>query len=108
MNSGALLNLVDFTRGFIFPISSLLQRPIEADGTFYMAGMYAAAAIPALIRMEDNRSLTFFRIRDENVDGADFHTSVTALALVTKDNRPAGSGDIRQSIDFLLGHENLL
>jgi hypothetical protein len=36
----------------------------------------AAAAVPAFIRVQDDRGLLFFRIRDKDIYLADFHAVV--------------------------------
>ena len=63
--------------GLVFPVSSLLERPVKGDGLAGAIGS-AAAAVPAFIRVQDDRRLLFFRIGDKDVYLADFHTVVAA------------------------------
>jgi hypothetical protein len=82
-----------------FPVSSLLQRPVEFDGLGARAIVDASAAIPAFLGMQDDRALAPLGIRDEDVDGAAVHTDVATVAdFMIKDDRPARRCDIWKSI----------
>lgn len=76
------LNAEDLTGFFAFPVASLLQRPVEFDGAGTRTIVDAGAAIPAFLRMQDNRALVLFGIGDENIHGAVFHTRVAPVAYL--------------------------
>ena len=67
----------DLPRGFIFPVCPLLDRPVKGD-CLVGAIVNAAAAVPALIGVQDDRGLSFFRVGDKNVYLADLHAMVAA------------------------------
>ena len=75
-----LLSPENFSGRLTSPVSSLLQRPVEGDGAGIGAIIDAAAAIPALIRVQDYGWLSFLRIRNINVDLADINAMVAAVA----------------------------
>ena len=63
-----------------FPISSLLERPVEFYGPGTRAVVDASAAIPAFLGMQDDRALTLFRIGDENIRRAAVDTNIASVA----------------------------
>jgi len=65
-----------FARGLVFPISALLHGPVEGDSPRKRAIINTTAAIPALVRVEDNRWLTFDWIRNIYVHLAYLHAIV--------------------------------
>jgi hypothetical protein len=69
----------DLPRSLVFPVAALLDWPVAGDGLIGAIGN-AAAAIPALIRVQDDRGLAFFRVGDEYVYLANIYTVVTAGA----------------------------
>jgi hypothetical protein len=92
-------------RSLIFPVSALLDRPVKGDGLAGAIGC-AAAAVPAFIRVQDNRGHLFFRIGDKNVDLANFHAVVAAGAGVKIENyRSTRTDHIRQRIRFFTSHD---
>ena len=77
----------DLPRGLVFPVSPLLDRPVEGDGLVGAVGR-TAAAIPAFIRVQDDRGHLFFRIGNKDINLADFHAVVAAGADIgIKDDR---------------------
>jgi hypothetical protein len=69
---------VYLARNLVFPRASLLQRPVEINGPGAGTIDDAATAIPAFIRMKDDRRITFHRIGYIYVYLTDFDTSVTS------------------------------
>ncbi len=86
---------MDFTGSLVLPIGTRLERPIERDGSRSRTIVDTAAAIPALIRVQDDRRLTFIPVGYVNVHLADFHTMVTPIAdLRVKNHRSIRGSDI--------------
>ena len=74
------------------PITSLLNRPVDFDRTTRWAFIHAAAAIPTLLRMQDDRSFASIGIRNEYIDGTHFYTIIAASTDDTIDDHgPIGS-----------------
>jgi hypothetical protein len=71
----------DLPGSLIFPISALLHWPVEGYSAF-RAIVDAAAAVPAFIRVQDDRWFAFFRVGDKGIDLAVFHTGVTAVTKI--------------------------
>jgi hypothetical protein len=67
---------------FIFPCASLLQRPIERNGSGMQAVNDAAATIPALIGVQDDWGAALIGAWDKHVHLANIHTRVTPLAKI--------------------------
>ena len=65
-----------FASNLVFPGASLLQGPVEINGSGTGAIDYTAAAIPALIWMEDDRRFTFLRIRYIHIYLTNFDTFI--------------------------------
>jgi hypothetical protein len=92
------LNPADFSGRLVLPVAAGLERKLKGHGAGAGAIVNAAAAVPAFIRMEDNRGFTLNGIRDVNINLADFNAMVAAVAdFLVKDHRGAGGGDIRNS-----------
>jgi len=70
----------------VFPISSLLQRPIECGGSGTRAVIDAGAAIPAFLGMQDDRAPALVGIRDEYIDGAVVYTRIAPVAYLGIEN----------------------
>ena len=84
----------DFPGFLVFPVSPLLQRPVKSDGIFG-AIVNADAAVPALVRMQDDRGLAFFRVGDQDVDLAVINAGVAAFAFFSIEKyRVPGADDI--------------
>ena len=96
---------MDLAGGLILPVRPGLQRPIERDGSRPRTIIDTAAAIPALIRVQDQGRLALPGIRNIDIDLADFHTMIAAIAAFgIESDRLVGRGHIGQSFDFILGH----
>jgi hypothetical protein len=67
----------DLPRGFVFPVSPLLDRPVKCDRLVGAIGS-AATAVPAFIRVQDDWRLFIFRVGNENIHLADFYAVVAA------------------------------
>jgi hypothetical protein len=67
----------DLPRSFVFPVSPLLDRPVKGNGLIG-AIVDAAAAVPAFIRVQDNRGFSFFRVGDKDINLADLHAGVAS------------------------------
>ncbi len=79
----------DLPRGLVFPVSPLLNRPVEGDG---LVGTIrnTAAAIPAFIRVQDYWGFVFFRVGDKNIYLTDFHAVVAAGTDIRIENDRIG------------------
>jgi hypothetical protein len=96
---------VDLASGFVFPVRSGLKRPVERDGSRPGTIVDTAAAVPALIRVQDHGRLALLGIRDIDIYLADFDTVIAAVAaLGIESDRLVGSGHIRHRNDLLLSH----
>jgi hypothetical protein len=61
-----------------------------------------ATAIPAFLRMKNDRGLTFLGIGDINIYLTGFDTLITTIAFLrVKNDRVIGSWNIRQGIHFM-------
>ncbi len=68
---------MDLSCSLVLPVSPLLHWPIKGYSTS-RAVIDTAAAVPAFIRVQDDRGLTFFRVGDKDIYLAVLHTGVTA------------------------------
>jgi hypothetical protein len=94
----------DLPRSLIFPVAALLDGPVTGDG-FVGAIGNAAAAVPALVRVQDDRGLAFFRIGDKYVYLANINTVVAASAESRIELYRIGRGnDIGVSKNFFMRH----
>jgi hypothetical protein len=85
----------DLTGFFALPISSLLQWPVELYSAGTWAIIDARAAIPAFLRVQDDRALPGVGIGDEHIHGAVFHTRIAPVAhLGIEDCRAAGRRNV--------------
>jgi hypothetical protein len=71
---------MDFSGGLIFPIPTMLKRPVKFDcpGTGTIIG--AATAIPTFFRVQDNRWFSFLRMGYIHIDLADLHAMIAPIA----------------------------
>jgi hypothetical protein len=96
---------MNLSGSFIFPVSSLLQRPVEYDGPRARAIINAAAAIPAFIGMQYDRRFAFLRMGNIHIYLADLHTMVTPVAdILIENNRIVRGGYIWNGGYFFLRH----
>ena len=72
--------------GFFFPWSSLLQGPIEGNGSRIPAVHDAATAVPAFIRMENDRRAPIFGIGNIDVHLAYIDADVAACAKISTES----------------------
>jgi hypothetical protein len=82
-----------------------LQWPVKGYGASW-AIIDTAAAVPAFIRMQNDRRLTFFRVWDKDIYLAVLHTGVTAstdFGIVYY--RVTGADNIGVSIYFFSRHD---
>jgi hypothetical protein len=99
----------NFTGSLLLPVASLLQWPVKGDSPGTRAIVYAAAAIPALFRMQDNRGLAFVRIGYINIYLAYFDAMVAAIAnFRIEDCRSIRCSYIGHSVYCFLSHDILL
>jgi hypothetical protein len=77
---------MDFSGSFVFPVASLLQRPIKYYGPRARTVIDTTTAIPAFIRMQYDRRFAFLRMRNINIYLAHFHTMVTPVADILIEN----------------------
>ena len=99
------LDLVDFSRGFILPVSPMLQRPLKGDSTGARAIINTATTIPAFIGVHDNWRLAFFGIRYIHIYLADFHTMVAPVTdFGIKNHRATRCSYIRKGDYFFFRH----
>jgi hypothetical protein len=97
--------LVDFTRRLVLPVRPRLERPVERNGPGTGTIIHTAAAVPALIRVQDHRGLAFLGIGDIDINLTDFDAMIAAVAtLRIESDRLIGSSDIRHGDYFILGH----
>jgi hypothetical protein len=73
------LYLVDFPGRFILPITPLLQRPVQSNGSGAGAVINTTAAIPAFIRVQYHGRLAFLRIGHIYIYLADFHAVIAPV-----------------------------
>lgn len=100
-----LLYSEDFACFLIPPVSPLLQRPVEPDRSRIRAVVNTAAAVPALVRMQDYRRLASLRIGNKNIYLAHFHAFIAALADIgVKNNGRIGRNNIGQGIFIFFIH----
>jgi hypothetical protein len=91
----------DFAGGFVLPVSPLLHRPVEGHRAGAGTIVDAAAAVPALIGVEDNGRFAFLRVRDINIYLADFYAVIAAVAdLGVENDGLTRRGDVGQSVYF--------
>ena len=97
------------TCSLVFPIGALLHGPVEGDSPRKRAIINTTAAIPALVRVEDNRWLTLDWIRNIYVHLAHLHAIVAAATnFGVKSYRLARCGHIGHSIYRFFRHGKLL
>jgi len=101
----AALYSENFTRFFIPPVAPLLQRPVKFYGSRMRAIVNTTAAVPALVRMQDNWRVPFFRMGNKYINLAYIDTVVATLACIrVKNNRRIGCNNILQGIFILDFH----
>jgi hypothetical protein len=93
---------------FILPVPAILKRPVERDGPGPWTIVDAAAAIPALLRVQDNRGFALFRMGNIYIYLADLDTMVAPVAdYRIEQHRVVRRDDIGHRDDFFLGHLSL-
>ncbi len=101
--------LADLAGLFVSPAWLQRQRPVELECARSRAVKCAAAAIPALVRVEDERRLTFRRVRDKHVDLAGLYAGVAPDAFFRIDpDRHARCLYIRHRINLVIHRSFLL
>jgi hypothetical protein len=99
---------VDFSGGFILPVTTMLQRPFKFNSTGAGAIVNTAAAIPAFVGVQDNWRLAFLGIGYVYVYLADLDTVVAPVAYIRIENHgAAGGGYIGKGGYFFLRHFSL-
>ena len=76
---------MDFSGLLVPPPGLQGQGPVELHGSGGGAVRGAAAAVPALLRMEDDGGLALHRVGDEHVDLTGLHAGVAADAFLRVD-----------------------
>jgi hypothetical protein len=73
---------MDFSGGLVFPVPTMLKRPVErySPGTWTIIG--TAAAIPAFFRVQDNRRFAFLRMGYIHIYLADFYAMVAPVTNI--------------------------
>ena len=98
----------DLASNFVFPRASLLQRPIERNGSWMLTVNNTAAAVPALIGVQNDWRAALVGIGNKHVHLAYIHTSVAPFAEIrVKNYRRVRSRDVRQSAYLYLSHRSL-
>jgi hypothetical protein len=93
---------------FVFPRASLLQRPIERNSSWMLAVDRTAAAVPALIGMQNDWRAALVGVGNKHVHLAYIHTRIASDAEFRVENyRRVGSRDVRQSANLYLSHRSL-
>ena len=93
---------------FVFPRASLLQRPMERNSSWMLAVNHTAAAVPALIGMQNDWRAAFLGIGNKHVHLAYIHTRIAPYAEIGIENyRRVRSRDVWQSTYFYLSHRSL-
>jgi hypothetical protein len=96
----------DLACGLVLPVGPLLERPVKRNGLVGAIGG-AAAAVPALIRVQDDWGLFFFRVGDKDVHLTDFHAVVAAGTDIRIENyRITRADGIGQRIGFFTRHDS--
>jgi hypothetical protein len=94
-----------FAGCFIFPGTSLLQWPTKGDRSRVPAIHDTASAIPAFIRMQNDRRISFFGIGNKDIHLTDINTGIASCAEFGIENyRGIRRSNIRQSAYFDLSH----
>ena len=73
---------MDFSRIFVFPVPSLLKRPVKLDGAWTGTIICAAAAIPTFFRVQNNWRFSLFRMRYIYIDRAYFYTDIAPVTNI--------------------------
>jgi hypothetical protein len=76
------LQLMDFSRFLVLPVSPLLKGPVKLDSPGAWTVIYTATAIPAFFRVQDNGRLAFIRMRYIHIYLACIYTDVAPGADV--------------------------
>jgi hypothetical protein len=98
VRSNLLLELMYLPGSPVFPVTPLLQGPVECNRPGARAIVHTTPAIPAFIRVQDYRWFTFLRIGYIYIYLAYFHTMVAAVAYFFVENGGlARRGNIRYS-----------
>jgi hypothetical protein len=102
---GIVLGTVNFAGIFALPVASLLQGPIESNGSRPRAIIHATAAVPAFIRAKKDGRFSLLRVGYKDIQGTNLNTVIAAIAdLRIEDSRPVGSGNIGNRVDLVFGH----
>jgi hypothetical protein len=97
-----------FSGSLIFPVASLLERPVECHSPGAGTVIDATAAVPAFFRMQDNRRLPLLGVGYVNIDLTDLDAVIAAITdLRVKNHRTIWCAHIRQSDYFFLRHFSL-
>jgi hypothetical protein len=87
------LGPVNFASSLAPPITSLLQGPIESNGSRPVTIVHATSTVPAFILAENDRRFSLFRIRNKDIKGTNLDTLIASVTnLGIEDYRPVRSG----------------
>jgi hypothetical protein len=86
----SILGAIDLAGFFTFPISSLLERPIEFHGAGTRAVVDTRAAVPAFLWMQDDGALAILWIGNKHIHWAALDARIASIAYFRiKNCRPA-------------------
>jgi hypothetical protein len=68
-----------FAGFFALPSNPLGEGMIEYNGARFRAVVHTAAFIPTLLRIKDNRRLTFIRVRNKKICDANVDTHIAPV-----------------------------
>ena len=96
---------MDFPRLFVLPIAPQLNRKVKLNGPWTGTIIGTAAAIPAFLRVQNNRRFAFLRMRNIHINLAYFYTDVAPVADIRVEyDRIVRRRDIRNSEYLFPGH----
>jgi hypothetical protein len=96
---------MDLSGSLVLPVWPGLERPVERDSSGTGTIIHTAAAIPALIRVQDHGGLTLLGIRDIDINLADFNAMIAAVAVIGIEcDLLVGRGHIGHGDYFILSH----
>ena len=76
------LNPKMFTCFFALPAHPLGEGMVEFDGTGFRTHSHTATAVPALLRIEDDRGFPFLRVGNEEIYLAYLYTGVASVTNI--------------------------
>ena len=94
----------NFSSRFTLPVAPLLKRPVKFDRSRDRTFVYTGAAVPAFVRVQNNRGFTFFVTGNVDIYRTYFNASVAPVASFGKNHGLARCNHVRKSIYFFFSH----